>query len=329
MDTGFFDMNPLRNVSLLAALLLTGCNNSPEHGPAVGTLEWNRIEVAAQIAEPVIAWDAREGQQLSAGQPLLRLDASRARARLAAAEAARAQAAARLAEIERGTRPERLAQARATLAGNEQELRYRQREVTRLESLVARRLAAPGQLDQARTAVATTLAQRDAARAALAELEYGASAEEREQTRQTLAAAAAELQAVRIELAYTDIAAPVAGRLDELPFKVGERPPVGGVVAVILAGAKPYARVYVPEALRAQILPGHHAQVRVDGIDGELAGTVRKIAAEPSFTPYFALTEHDRGRLSFVAEVDVDTHGREVPAGVPVEVRFAVAAAQD
>lgn len=314
---------------LLTALLLTGCNTNDENGPAVGTLEWDRIEVAAQLAEPVVAWDAREGRQVTAGQPLLHLDASRVRARVAAAEAARAQAAARLAELERGTRPERIAQARATLAGNEQELLYRQREVARLESLVARRLAAPGQIDQARTAAAAALAQRDAARATLDELEHGATAEEREQVRQALAAADAELQAARIDLGHTDIAAPVAGRLDELPFKIGERPPVGGVVAVILAGNKPYARVYVPEALRAHILPGHAAQVRVDGIDGEFAGTVRKISSDPSFTPYFALTEHDRGRLSFVAEVDVETHGRELPAGVPVEVRFAPDAAQE
>ncbi|HEY9198379.1 MAG TPA: HlyD family efflux transporter periplasmic adaptor subunit, partial [Gammaproteobacteria bacterium] len=249
--------------------------------------------------------------------------------RLAAAEAARAQAAARLAEVERGTRPERIAQAQATLDGSTQELRFREREVGRLESLVARKLAAPDQIDQARTAVANARAQHDAARALLAEYERGATEEEREQTRQALAAAEAELQTSRIELAHTAITAPVGGRLDELPFRIGERPSVGGVVAVILAGAKPYARVYVPEGLRAQILPGRRAQVFVDGIADELSGTVRKIAADPAFTPYFALTEHDRGRLSYVAEVDVDTHGRELPAGVPVQVRFTTVPAQD
>jgi HlyD family secretion protein len=314
---------------LLASLLLGGCNNRSEDAPAVGTLEWDRIEVATQIAEPIMAWEALEGHPVMMGQVLLRLDDARARASLAAAEAARAQAAARLAELERGTRPERIAQARATLNGSEQELQYRQREVTRLETLVARKLAAPGQIDQARTAVANARAQRDGARATLDELERGATIEEREQTRQALAAADAQLQAARIELAHTEISAPVAGRLDELPFKVGERPPLGGVVAVILAGDRPYARVYVPEPQRAQILPGHRAQVRVDGIDTEFTGVVRKISAEPSFTPYFALTEHDRSRLSFVAEVAIDNGEQTLPAGVPVQVRFATAAARE
>lgn len=315
-------MNRLCILPLLPALLLSGCDDRTGDMPAVGTLEWDRIEVAAQLAEPIIARAAEEGRSVTAGQPLVRLDDTRQRARLAAAAAARAQAAARLAELERGTRPERLAQAAAVLAGAEQDFQYRNREVTRLEALVARRLAAPDRIDQARSAAANARAQRDAARAVLDEFRAGATAEEREQARQALAAADAELSAARIELGHTEIAAPVAGRLDELPFEVGERPPVGGVVAVILAGARPYARVYVPAALRARALPGTRARIHVDGIDGAFTGTVRRVSADASFTPYFALTEHDRGRLSYVSEIDLDSDGRALPAGAPVQAHF-------
>lgn len=307
-----------------AASLLSGCNNGADDTLAVGTLEWDRIEIAAQIAEPVRAWEAQEGQPVTPGQALLQLTNDRQQARVAAAEAARAQAAARLAELERGTRSERIAQAQARLTGSEQQAQFQQRELARLETLRARKLAAPGQADLARNALDAARAERDAARAALDELEHGATREEREQVRQALAAAQAELATARIDLEHTRITAPVAGRLDELPFKVGERPPVGGVVAVILAGARPYARVYVPEAIRARLHPGGSATIHVDGIDTEFAGTVRKVSAEPSFTPYYALTEHDRGRLSFIAEVDVDKGDRELPAGVPVQVRFTL-----
>lgn len=316
-------MKSARMLLLPATLLFGGCGNGPDEPPAVGTLEWDRIEVAARVAEPVLAREAPEGTRVAAGQLLLRLDGERLRARVAAAEAARAQAAARLAELQRGTRPERIAQARATLRGSEQELEFRLREVARLESLVARSLAAPDRLDQARTTATGARAQRDTARAVLDELEHGATMEEREQARQALAAAEAELTAARLELSHADIVAPVVGRLDELPFKVGERPPLGATVAVILAGGRPYARVYVPEVLRARLLPGHRARIHVDGIDTAFTGTLRRISADPTFTPYFALTEHDRGRLSYVAEIDVDTEGRELPAGVPVQVRFA------
>lgn len=315
-------MSVRRNLLIPLTLLLGGCDNSTGEMTAVGTLEWDRVEVAAQVAEPVQARLAQEGARVSAGQALLRLDDRRQQARVAAAEAARAQAAARVAELERGTRPERIAQAQAALTGAEQELRYREHEVTRLEALVARRLAASERIDQARTTAANARAQRDSAQALLAEYRVGATAEEREQARQALAAATAELRAARIELERTEITAPSAGRLDELPFDIGERPPVGGVVAVILSGAQPYARVYVPEVLRARTLPGVTARVRVDGIDDAFVGSVRKVSADPAFTPYFALTEHDRGRLSYVAEIDLDTAGRELPAGVPVQAQF-------
>jgi HlyD family secretion protein len=32
---------------------------------------------------------------------------------------------------------------------------------------------------------------------------------------------------------------------------------------------------------------------------------VRWVSSEAAFTPYFALTERDRGRLSYVAKVDI------------------------
>ena len=46
------------------------------------------------------------------------------------------------------------------------------------------------------------------------------------------------------------------------------------------------------------------------------------MASEPAFTPYFALTERDRGRLSYVAKVDIVEQRDRLPDGVPVEVEF-------
>ena len=51
-------------------------------------------------------------------------------------------------------------------------------------------------------------------------------------------------------------------------------------------------------------------------------GRVRWVASEAAFTPYFALTERDRGRLSFVAKIDITEDRERLPDGVPVEVEF-------
>ena len=61
--------------------------------------------------------------------------------------------------------------------------------------------------------------------------------------------------------------------------------------------------------------------VRVDGVAEALEGRVRWVSADASFTPYFALTEHDRSRLSYLAEVDLED-ARDLPSGVPLQVDF-------
>jgi len=118
------------------------------------------------------------------------------------------------------------------------------------------------------------------------------------------------------------VRAPRAGRVDALPFELGERPSAGAVVAVLLVGETPYARVYVPEPVRAQITPGSPAQVFVDGVEQPFAAKVRRVSSDAVFTPYFALTERDRTRLSYLAEVVLEGEAHGLAAGVPVEVVF-------
>ena len=91
---------------------------------------------------------------------------------------------------------------------------------------------------------------------------------------------------------------------------------------VILGGEQPYARVYVPENLRARVTPGTRASIRMDGLESTIEGRVRWVSSEAAFTPYFALTERDRGRLSYVAKVDISESRDRLPDGIPVEVEF-------
>ena len=60
----------------------------------------------------------------------------------------------------------------------------------------------------------------------------------------------------------------------------------------------------------------------VNGLDDTLDGRVRWIASEAAFTPYFALTERDRGRLAYEAKINIETSGARLPDGVPVEVEL-------
>ncbi len=315
-------MNILRSAWIVTVVIsvLSGCGRNSDH--VIGTLEWDRIELVAEANEPVASLAVKEGDQVKQGQVILQLDARRIQAQFDEAQAAEAVAAARLAELQRGTRIERLADAKARLQGAENVLVLREREVQRLQDLVNKHLVSPDSVDQAQAARDTARTERDRARASLDELEHGSTREEMQQAKQSLARSAATGRGLLVNLDRLTVRAPVDGRVDSLPYKIGERPAVGNVVAVVLAGNKPYARVYVPEAVRVHIIPGTKATVYVDGLEKPFNGVVRKVASDPAFTPYFALTEHDRGRLSYLAEIDVSGDVGRLPAGVPLNAKF-------
>ena len=71
----------------------------------------------------------------------------------------------------------------------------------------------------------------------------------------------------------------------------------------------------------ARVVPGEVLKVRIDGVEHAFDGRVRWVSADSSFTPYFALTEHDRSRLSYLAEVDLEGV-EDLPSGLPLEVDF-------
>lgn len=314
---------PMKRFPALVWLIFFGFASGCEKnaGPhMVGTLEWERIELAADAAEPIVEIAVHEGERVNKGQELLRLDSRRLSAQLDQARGARNQAAARLAELARGTRAERILEASARLTGADQVLEVRSQELERAQQLLLQRLISPDDMDKTRAARDSARAERDAARAVLNELQAGSTKEQIEQARQAVVQADANIRLAETNLDRLTVRAPGDARVDALPFQIGERPAVGSVVAVLLEGAYPYARVYVPEPMRVRVHTGDGAQVFVDGVATPFAGKVRTVAGDPAFTPYYALTEHDRGRLSFVAKIDLTGGGQDLPGGVPVSV---------
>jgi HlyD family secretion protein len=153
--------------------------------------------------------------------------------------------------------------------------------------------------------------------------------EELDQAVAALAEADAGLAAAQLAVERLTLRAPRDGVVDAIPYKAGDRPQPGATVIVMLADQAPYARVYLPQAVRAHVRIGMEARVRVAGYDRSFAGQLRTVSSEAAFTPYFALTERDRGRLVYLAEVDlVEPGAHDLPTGLPVEVDFPGLAAR-
>lgn len=178
--------------------------------------------------------------------------------------------------------------AQAVLAGAIARVSETSRELERQQQLIKQHLASPEQVDRANSAWELAKADEQKARVALERL---------------------------------SISAPYAGRVDTLPFEIGETPPAGSVLAVLLVGEAPYARLYVAESMRNQVVVDSRVRVMVDGRDDPLQGRVRRIASDPAFTPFFALSEHERSHLSYLAEVTLEG-AADLPAGLPVDAEL-------
>ncbi|MEM9207959.1 MAG: HlyD family efflux transporter periplasmic adaptor subunit [Pseudomonadota bacterium] len=321
----------IRQLSPVLVLCLTGlvaCGGDERAGRLLGELASDRIELITESNEPIVEILVAEGTTVNAGQLLLRQDSSRARARLAETEAAVSQAAARLDELVRGPRQELIAQARANRDGALQDVEFRELEMERASRLLKAELASVESRDRAKSLLDSARASLELRLAQLEELLAGTTVEELSQAEQSVAQAKARRDAVKIDVERHEIRAPVAGVFDSRLFETGERPPVGQPVGILLAGEQPFARAFIPEEHRVHVTPGTRARVYIDGQDEPLDGRVRWVASEAAFTPYFALTEHDRGRLTFLAKIDIDITGVRLPDGVPVEIELRSAIAE-
>jgi HlyD family secretion protein len=309
------DIRPLV-LFVLASFGLAGCAE-PETAPLVGTLEWDRIAVTAELSEPVLRWAVAEGDRIEAGTVVLELDARRQDARIAEAEGQLAMSEARLAELTRGARIETIDAARANLARGRAAQTDAEAEYARVAELRKRELVAQSAVDQALAARNQRRAETQAAEAQLRELTQGTRPEQIEQAAAAVAAARASLDTLKLTRERLTVRAPRAGRVDALPFRVGDQPPVGAELVSMLVGDAPYARVFVPAPRRAELRVGARFEVHVEGIATPFSATLRSIRSEPSFTPYYALAGDDASRLVYRAELLLDG-GAELPAGLPL-----------
>jgi len=138
---------------MACALIISACSSSTNDDRIVGELASDRVELTAEIAEPVIEILVAEGEAVMANKVLMRQDAARAKARLAESEAVLGQAQARLDELVRGPRSEQISAARANVNGAADELKFRRSDYTRVREIFDRQLASPELLDRAKAAL--------------------------------------------------------------------------------------------------------------------------------------------------------------------------------
>lgn len=306
-----------RLILMLALVALLAACSKP--APTVrGTLERDRITLPSPSFERIAEILVHEGDQVHSGDVLMRLDSARTQSRLDALAGEVARLKGALAEAREGPRAETIAEAKARWNKARSLALDARQAYQRVASIVQRALLPAAELDRARAARDAADADVAAAQSALQVLQRGTRSEQIAQAESALQGATAQLVAAQVDLDRIEIRAPRDGRVDSLPFKQGDQPAAGAPLVILLVGAHPYARVYVPAPLRAQWQIGADIDVLMLGETSTRPGKVRALRNEPSFTPYYALAGEDAARLSYLAEVELVEDNAALGLGLPL-----------
>ncbi len=102
----------------LLFLLLSSCARGEENGPltVTGFIEGTQVRIAPEVGGRIMEILVDEGDEVTVGQVLVRLDDAFWRSKLREAEAAVAAAEANLARVQAGARPAEIAAAQAALS---------------------------------------------------------------------------------------------------------------------------------------------------------------------------------------------------------------------
>ena len=234
-----------------------------------------RVEVGSTVTGRVQAVRVREGDAVTQGQVLLRLESQEPSAALAQAEAAERQAVARLA----GLRSTGLVSAQAAVSQAEAAARAANAAFVRTQQLVAQGFLSGAALDESRRTRDVAQAQLDSAQAQ--QRASGERGSDQAQAQAQLAAAQAASQAARAKLAQTELLAPADGRVLLREVEPGQIVQPGkALLGLALAGPVEIV-AQVDERFLDQLRAGQSASVLADAYATERF-TARVLAIAPS-----------------------------------------------
>jgi len=314
-------------VAVVAVLALVRRANDRGRLTASGTVEATEAQLGFQAPGRIVAVRAREGDGVRAGDTLAVLDRAEAEARRQQAAAQVAAVRALLDEMERGSRREEVAQARAGRDAARQRLDDAQRDFDRAQELIRTQVVSQQTFDKARTALDVARNQFQQADEQYQLVAAGPRRERIAAQRAAVAQAEAALRTADAQLANMVVRAPFAGVVTVRHREPGEVVQAGSAVLSLLDREDRWVRIYVSEARIGAVHVGQKAEITTDTFKGRpYAGEVVYISSEAEFTPKNVQTREERVKLVYAVKVRIaGDPGYELKPGMPADVRLTLA----
>ena len=319
-------------VIVVAGLLLSWPLNDARDDSVLrlyGNVDIREVELSFRQPGRVHEMAFDEGDSVSAGEVMARLDDEPYRDMVAATEAGLQVAQAELDKLLSGNRPQEIAQARERVRQTQAIASEAGRNFKRQTSLLESGSTSQHLVDAARAADEQAAANLAAAEAALSLATAGFRGEDIAAGIARVAAAEASLSQTRTALADTELVAPsnatVIARVREPGSMVASNTPVYS-----LSLRDPvYVRAYVSEPDLGRIAPGAKVQVHTDSSTRVYHGQIGFISPRAEFTPKTVETTDLRTDLVYRLRVVVTDADLALRQGMPVSVDVNSNAIQD
>jgi HlyD family secretion protein len=231
----------------------------------VGTVLPARVsDVGSAVDGRLTALPIADGQQVREGEPIAELLRGLLEIEREGAVAELLRRRELLAELQAGSRPEEIEQARALVAGYEARRAYAQGRVARLNRLAERGTSTVDELQDAQTELQQIEAQLRGSRAALALAEAGPRKEQVAQAAAAVAVQEADVERIDDQLSKHTIKAPFDGWVIQRFTEKGQWVSRGGLIARIAQLDELKVEVQVPELSIVGLEPGGDVRLEFD-----------------------------------------------------------------
>lgn len=338
---------PLRIIIVLAVLigaavawwLTHRAPSDPNRLQLSGTIEVTQVDLAFKLPGRLKERPVDEGDAVTAGQVVGRLDAVDQELQVTRAEAEAKYAKAFLAKLESGSRPEevaearaRLQQARAAAKATESRLKLAGDELARYRDLRAQDVISQQKFDELQTVNNTALnahqeaaAQVHSAKARLDLVLAGPRKEEIQQARAQVTMTEQALALARQHLADTVLEAPVNGVVLSKAAEPGTFLSAGAPVITVGEIGQVWLRGYINETDLGRIRLNQTAEVTTDTYPGKVYhGKVSYISDLAEFTPKTVQTFQERVKLMYRVKINLNNPNQELKPGMPADAVIKV-----
>jgi HlyD family secretion protein len=298
---------------------LPGCGQD-KTVPWSGYAEADLVYLASSGAGVLSTIQVQRGDAVGTGADLFQIDAAAELYGKQAAQAQQSKAAAQLADLGKGRRQNELKAIKAQLDQAKAALTISSTQLKRNKDLVRQGFIAPSQMDELEAAKA-----RDTAR--VHELQAQLDVAKDSARPDTVAAAKAELQAAKAQVSQQRWAedqkvrrAPVAAKVFDVLYRLGEWVPAGSPVVVLLPEHAVKVRFFVPQESLSQTKVGQSVRYNCDGCT-EGSATIRYVSPQAEFTPPVIYSNESKGKLVYMVEATPDDQASDaLKPGQPLSV---------